>query len=79
LPEGYFEKDGVYYWNKKPDKNKGTLNIYLNPKMHQEKFKAVLFYNHEKYESNPIVFTNLDDINSIYNDVTSALSIEHID
>jgi hypothetical protein len=47
--------------------------------MHQEKFKVILFYNHEKYESEPIIFTNLDDITSIYADKTSALSIEHIE
>ena len=43
--------------------------------MHQEKFKAILFYNHEKYESEPIIFYNLDDLNAINSDKNSALSI----
>lgn len=67
------------YWDKKPKNNEGILNIYLEPKMHQEKFKAILFYNHERYESNPIIFTNVDDIVSIEADKTNALSIEHIE
>lgn len=79
LPSSYNEKDGIYYWDKKPQNDEGMLKIYLEPKMHQEKFKVILFYNHEKYESEPIIFTNLDDITSIYADKTSALSIEHIE
>lgn len=79
VPSLYEEKDGIYYWDKKPQNDEGMLKIYLNPKAHQEKFKVILFYNHEKYESEPIIFTNLDDITSIYADKTSALSIEHIE
>ena len=72
-------KEGTNYFEKKPENGESLLQVYLEPKMHQEKFKAVLFYNHEKYESESIVFTNMDDITSIYTDKTSALSIKHIE
>ena len=72
-------KEGTNYFEKKPENGESLLQVYLEPKMHQEKFKAVLFYNHEKYESESIVFTNMDDITSIYTDKTSALSIQHIE
>ena len=72
-------KDGTDYFEKKPENGESLLQVYLEPKMHQEKFKAILFYNHEKYESDSIVFTNMDDITSIYTDKTSALSIQHIE
>lgn len=78
LPTTFTRKDNIYYWDKKPAKNEGMLNIYLEPKMHQEKFKVILFYNHDKYESEPIVFTNVNDIVSIEADKTNALSIQHI-
>jgi hypothetical protein len=43
-----------------------------------EKFKAVLFKNHEKYESNELIFTNLTNIlDSQIVDAIGALSIEH--
>lgn len=72
-------KDGTDYFEKKPENGESLLQVYLEPKMHQEKFKAILFYNHEKYESESIVFTNMDDITSIYTDKASALSIKHIE
>lgn len=79
LPTTFTIKGNIYYLDKKPAKNEGMLNIYLEPKMHQEKFKVILFYNHNKYESEPIVFTNIDDIVSIEADKTNALSIKHIE
>ena len=41
-------------------------------------FKAVLFYNHNKYESNTITFTNDSDTQDLSAaDIDGALSIEH--
>lgn len=37
-----------------------TQEVSLNPKTKEEKFKVILFYNHNKIESNVITFTNKD-------------------
>ena len=81
LPQSYKESaaDGNTYWDKKPTGDYGLLKVYLDPMMSQEKYKVVLFYNHEKFESEPIVFSNLDDLNGIKTDKNSALSIEHME
>jgi len=73
------DENGIYHWNKKAQNGEGTLNVYLEPDMHEERFKVILFYNHEKYESEPVIFINVDDMTSIYEDKTSALSIEHME
>ena len=81
LPQSYKEStsDGNTYWDKKPTGDYGLLKVYLDPMMSQEKYKVVLFYNHEKFESEPIVFSNLDDLNGIKTDKNGALSIEHME
>ena len=81
LPQSYKEStaDGNTYWDKKPTGDYGLLKVYLDPMMSQEKYKVVLFYNHEKFESEPIVFSNLDDLNGIKTDKNNALSIEHME
>lgn len=53
------------------------LHLSLPTDNREEKVKALLFYNHEKYESNEIVFTNerppLEEV------VRNAIIIEHSD
>ena len=81
LPQSYKEStsNGNTYWDKKPTGDYGLLKVYLDPMMSQEKYKVVLFYNHEKFESEPIIFSNLDDLNGIKTDKNGALSIEHME
>ena len=44
----------------------------------EEKYKIILFYNHEMYESNEIVYTNLDDVpDPATVDKTDAITIKH--
>jgi hypothetical protein len=44
----------------------------------EEKFAVVIFANHKKYVSDPLVFTNLYKIpDSTAIDVLGALSLEH--
>jgi hypothetical protein len=71
---------------KKPaaaDSNRSLIQLMYrngeNPRATQT-FKAVLFYNHNKYESNTITFTNDSDIPDLSAaDIDGALSIEHGD
>lgn len=61
-------------------RNPGYLTVYLNPGMKEEKFKVILFYNHNKYESNELVFTNKDKVpDSITMDESDAIFITHGD
>lgn len=53
--------DNVKYWlDKSKDTDDVSLKIVLNPQNIEEKFKVILVYNHEKYESNELVFTNVE-------------------
>jgi hypothetical protein len=59
-------EDGKNY-NDKRDTNE-ILGINLDVTKKTEKIKAVLFYNHTKYESNEIEFTNINP----YSEQTAA-------
>ena len=66
-------------FEEKPD-NSSLINIYLDPETKQEKFKIVLYYNHEKFESNELVFTNLhanEVIDPILQETMSDVIITH--
>ena len=48
------------YWNERANGNDCvSLEITLDPSKVTEKFKVVLVYNHEWYESNELVFSNI--------------------
>ena len=52
--------------------------VNLNPKTKEEKFKVILFYNHNKIESNEVVFTNKDAFKEeTLVDATDMLLVEH--
>lgn len=68
----------VYYLDTRPASTEGYLTVYLDPYMQEEKFKVVIFYNHEKFESNELVFTNLETVpDATSMDGTDAISIIH--
>lgn len=52
---------------------------YMDPTLKEQKYKAVLFYDHVMYTSNELVFTNQDEIpNTAAIDKADGLSIEHL-
>jgi hypothetical protein len=54
------------------------LNIYINPNVEEEKFKVVVYYNHERFDSNELVFTNTDPVvDPTTIDINDAISIKH--
>ena len=72
------DEDGDGYCDPKNPEGSEGLQIYLNPQATEEKFKVVLFYNHEMFVSNELVFTNLDDISDKTTlEEGTALSIQH--
>lgn len=78
LPTSYEDIDGINYLTTKPDPAKSFLTVYLNPNKQEEKFKVVLFYNHEKFISNELIFTNKDQIvDATTFDSASAIKIVH--
>lgn len=62
------------------DKGNNVLNEYMDPSMQEQKYKAVLFYDHVMYTSNELIFTNLDEVpNVIAIDKADGLQIEHLE
>lgn len=72
--------DTKLYNAKKLNAGEGLINVLMRFNEPEEKYKAVLFYNHAMYESNEIVFTNEDRIPEVANVETGdLLLIKHID
>ena len=66
---------GKLYYH--PTSDVGYENILLNPNVEEEKFKAILFYNHVPYHSNELIFNNTDGVlDPSMEDIVNALSIE---
>lgn len=55
-------KDGKYYFSDKVQTTNTLAVRMMDGKRQEEKYKVVLFYNHEMYESNEVLFTNLDEV-----------------
>ena len=67
------------YYNPKADSSveHQYVNIVLGAKQ-EERFAVVLFYNHTKFVSEELVFTNLTKIpDAVTTDINGALYIEH--
>jgi hypothetical protein len=62
VPLQYKVVDGQVRYVPKAASAEGVVQVYLQPNKEVEKFKIVLFYNHERFESNVLEFTNLDEI-----------------
>jgi hypothetical protein len=61
------------------ENNEGLLEDYMVFNSIEQKYKAVLFYNHEMFTSNELVFTNLEEVpNEVTLDKTDGITIEHI-
>ena len=57
--------------------SKTTYSVTLNTKVKEEKFKAILFFNHGRFNSNELVFENTSVLASdIDGDLTGALYIQ---
>jgi hypothetical protein len=54
--------DGKMYHAKTPAVGKGLFDFYMSPDLNTEKFVAIVFYNHNMYKSDELVFTNSDVI-----------------
>jgi hypothetical protein len=75
LPEADPEKSA--YLQKSTDK---VVTVELDPNKKSETFKVILFYNHERFESNELVFTNTSELENKENlKYANALSIRHGD
>ena len=58
----------------------GLIDVIMRFNEPEEKYKAVLFYNHAMYESDELIFTNKDRIPEVANVETGdLLLIKHID
>lgn len=71
-------KDGNYYFSDKVQATNTMTIRMMDGQRVEEKYKVVLFYNHEMYESNEVVFTNLDDVvDPTTADKNAAIVITH--
>ena len=78
IDDAFIEKEGKIYWSNKAFVSTHLLTRLMSMSMEQEKYQVILFYNHEMYQSDEIVFTNLDPVvNEQTADATAALSIQH--
>ena len=72
--------DGKTYNAIKLAPGEGLIDVIMRFNESEEKYKAVLFYNHAMYESDELIFTNEDRIPETANIETGDLLIfEHID
>lgn len=78
LSSKYTTEGGVDYFVPKPASGEGYLSVYLTPDIATEKFKVVIYYNHERFDSNELVFTNLDPVvDKTTLDTNDAIIIKH--
>ena len=61
------------------DSGKDGIDQYMDYTMQEQRYKAILFYNHVMYTSNELVFTNADEVpNTAAIDKADGLQIEHL-
>lgn len=78
LSSKYTTEGGIDYFVPKPASGEGYLSVYLTPDIATEKFKVVIYYNHERFDSNELVFTNLDPVvDKTTLDTNDAITIKH--
>ena len=74
----FIKKDGEYYFAHKALETNTLLRRMMDGNLKEEKYKIILFYNHEMYESEEIVFSNLDEVpDTTTVDKTDAIVIKH--
>lgn len=70
--------DGKFRNQTKLPAGENTTEYYMQYDLAKETFKAVVFYNHDKFISDELVFTNVDDIpDKSTLDKSDALVIKH--
>lgn len=78
LSTGYTTEGGESYFLPKPTDEEGYLKIYLTPDLAKEKFRVVIYYNHERFDSEVLEFENLDPIvDKTTLDSNDAITIKH--
>ena len=76
--DDFILRDGRYYFSAKSLDTNSLATRMMDGRSVKEKYKIILFYNHEMYESNELVFTNLDDVpDPTTVDKTDAIYIVH--
>lgn len=76
LPSEDHENKG--YLAKVPENDEGIINVELDGTKKSETFKVILFYNHERIESNELIFTNTSELkNKVNSSLNNVLSIKH--
>lgn len=79
LPSARLSEDSIYN-AKKPLSPEGILEIELDTQYVEEKYMAVLFFNHNMYKSNILTFTNANPpVDEKIADQADACRIEHGD
>lgn len=77
LPSTRLSEDSIYN-AKKPLSPEGILDIELDTQYTEEKYMAVLFFNHNMYKSNILTFTNANPpVDEKIADQADACRIEH--
>lgn len=76
--DDFILRDGNYYFSDKVQTTNTMTIRMMDGQRVEEKYKVVLFYNHEMFESNEVVFTNLDDVvDPTTADKNAAIVITH--
>lgn len=79
LPSEKLNGDSIYN-AKKPLSSEGILEVELDTQYVEEKYMAVLFFNHNMYKSNILTFTNANPpVDEKIADQADACRIEHGD
>lgn len=77
LPSAKLSEDSIYN-AKKPLSPEGILDVELDTQYPEEKYIAVLFFNHNMYKSNILTFTNANPpVDEKIADQADACRIEH--
>jgi len=72
--------DNKLYYKAELDVKNGLFDITMKNNLAEEKFMAIIFYNHDMYKSNELIFTN--DQNIVDKDTlekTDVVIFEHLD
>ena len=78
VPNKSVEVNGLLFNDKKPAATEGILTKELNLALAEEKFAAIVFYNHEMFKSNVLTFTNENPpVTPKDVDQNAALYIQH--
>jgi hypothetical protein len=75
--DDFIQRDGKYYFSDVVKLTNTRAIRLMDGQRSEEKYKIVLFYNHEMFESEELVFTNLDEVIDVTTADTDAIVITH--